>query len=128
MLGMLRAPCEKLVRYVIPAIRSLLVNYMYVEMGMGQMKIAKITGMSQSAISRYVNNERGLYRALVTRIPGVRGVLEEAARMLERGEEVSMCMLCRRLKDMGVLEEALNVIGERASRIRRSARPPQHQF
>lgn len=48
---MLKAPCEELVRYVLPALRGVLVTYMYTERKMKQMDIAKLMGVSQSAVS-----------------------------------------------------------------------------
>ena len=109
---MLKAPCEELVRYVLPALRGALVTYMYVEKRMKQVDIAKLMGVSQSAVSRYVNMERGLYRKLVEEVPGIKGLLEEAVTRLERGEEVSLCDLCSRMREEGLLDKAIQVVGE----------------
>ncbi|MCC6050939.1 MAG: LacI family DNA-binding transcriptional regulator [Thermofilum sp.] len=109
---MLKAPCEELVRYVLPALRGALVTYMYVEKRMKQVDIAKLMGVSQSAVSRYVNMERGLYRKLVEEVPGIKGLLEEAVTRLERGEEVSLCDLCSRMREEGLLDKAIQVVEE----------------
>jgi len=108
----LRAPCEELARYVLPALRGALVTYMYVERRMKQVDIAKLVGISQSAVSRYVNLERGLYRRLVEEIPGIRNALEEAVAKLERGEGVSLCEVCKRLQEEGLLDKAIRVVEE----------------
>jgi predicted transcriptional regulator len=108
----LKAPCEELVRYVLPALRGALVTYMYVEKRMKQVDIAKLMGVSQSAVSRYVNMERGLYRKLVEEVPGIKGLLEEAVTRLERGEEVSLCDLCSRMREEGLLDKAIQVVEE----------------
>jgi predicted transcriptional regulator len=108
----LKAPCEELVRYVLPALRGALVTYMYVEKRMKQVDIAKLMGVSQSAVSRYVNMERGLYRKLVEEVPGIKGLLEEAVARLERGEEVSLCDLCSRMREEGLLDKAIQVVEE----------------
>lgn len=111
-LPVLKAPCEELVRYVLPALRGALVTYMYVEKRMKQVDIAKLMGVSQSAVSRYVNMERGLYRKLVEEVPGIKGLLEEAVTRLERGEEVSLCDLCSRMREEGLLDKAIQVVEE----------------
>jgi predicted transcriptional regulator len=108
----LKAPCEELVRYVLPALRGALVTYMYVEKRMKQVDIAKLMGVSQSAVSRYVNMERGLYRKLVEEVPGIKGLLEEAVTRLEKGEEVSLCDLCSRMREEGLLDKAIQVVEE----------------
>jgi predicted transcriptional regulator len=108
----LKAPCEELVRYVLPALRGALVTYMYVEKRMKQVDIAKLMGVSQSAVSRYVNMERGLYRKLVEEVPGIKGLLEAAVARLERGEEVSLCDLCSRMREEGLLDKAIQVVEE----------------
>jgi len=108
----LKAPCEELVRYVLPALRGALVTYMYVEKRMKQVDIAKLMGVSQSAVSRYVNMERGLYRKLVEEVPGIKGLLEEAVTRLERGEEVSLCDLCSKMREEGLLDKAIQVVEE----------------
>lgn len=107
---MLKSPCEKAVKYVLPALRGALITHMYSRMGMGQLEIARLTGISQSAVSRYVNRERGLYRAILTQVPGVGELLEDAAARLERGEEVSLCSLCRVLREKGLLDLVLSVV------------------
>jgi len=108
----LKAPCEKLARYVLPAVRSMLVYHMYAERGMSQLQIARITGMSQSTISRYLNNERGLYRAIVARLPGISPVLDEMVKRMVSGERVDICTACRLLEERGLLGEALAFIME----------------
>jgi predicted transcriptional regulator len=109
---MLKAPCEELVRYVLPALRGALVTYMYTERKMKQMDIAKLMGVSQSAVSRYINMERGLYRKLVEQVPGLRGILEDAVAKLERGEEISLCDICNRMREEGLLDKAIEVVEE----------------
>ena len=113
---MLRAPCEELVRYVLPALRGALVSYMYAEKKLKQVDIAKLMGISQSAVSRYINMERGLYRRMVDQIPGMRSVLEEAVVKLEKGQQVSVCELCHTLKEKGLLEAAMAIVKESRSR------------
>lgn len=121
----MRAPCEELTRYLLPALRGALAAYMYVERGMRQADIAKVVGVSQSAISRYVNMERGLYRRIVERVPEVRGALEDVAQRLERGERISLCEVCKRLQEERLLDKLTEVI--QVSGGRRALQPsPSH--
>ncbi len=107
---MLKAPCEEMARYLLPALRGAVVSYMYTERRMRQVDIAKLLGISQSAVSRYVNMERGLNRRIINEVPGMREVFEGFIARLERGERVSMCELCRDLAKRGVLQAAIEVI------------------
>ncbi|MCS7104640.1 MAG: helix-turn-helix domain-containing protein [Thermofilaceae archaeon] len=107
---MLKAACEDFVRYVLPALRGALVTYMYVEKKMKQLDIAKLMGISQSAVSRYINMERGLYRRMVEQMPGMKDLLERVVFSLEQGEKLSACELCRAMKEKGLLEEAIKVV------------------
>lgn len=114
---MLRAPCEELVRYVLPALRGALVTFMYAERRMKQVDIAKLVGISQSAVSRYIKMERGLYRRMIDEVPGIKALLEGAAVKLERGEQLSVCSLCRAMREGGLLDRAMEVVrGGRAGR------------
>ena len=118
---MLRSPCESLVKYVLPALRSMLVYHMYVEKEMSQLQIARLTGMSQSTVSRYLNNERGLYKSIIAKLPGVEEVLDEIASRLEERGDVSICTACKLLEERGLLEDALMLI-KQAQEARRSSR------
>ncbi|MEM0226513.1 MAG: hypothetical protein QXP94_04495 [Thermofilaceae archaeon] len=107
---MLRAPCEELVRYVLPALRGALVTFMYAEKRMRQVDIARLVGISQSAVSRYINMERGLYRRMVDELPEMRSLLEGAVAKLEKGENLSICDLCREMRDRGLLDRAMEIV------------------
>ena len=113
---MLKAPCEKLVKYVLPALRGTLITYLYMEKGLKQVEIAKLVGVSQSAVSRYVNMERGLYRELIERMPAVKELLEDAATRLERGERLSLCDLCTAMREKGVLDAVIKSVEERKAK------------
>ena len=107
---MLRAPCEELVRYVLPALRGALVTFMYAEKRMRQVDIARLVGISQSAVSRYINMERGLYRRMVDELPEMRSLLEGAVAKLGKGENLSICDLCREMRDRGLLDRAMEIV------------------
>ncbi len=48
-------------KYVYPALRRRLVEILYHEEKMSQIEIAKLLGITQSAVSRYVEGSRGTY-------------------------------------------------------------------
>lgn len=97
----MRAPCEAVVRYMLPSIRSVLANHLYREYGLSQLKIARILGVSQSTISRYVNRERGLYASALLKIPGLKDMLDKTAKELIEGKspEKPICSLCRYIRE-----------------------------
>lgn len=52
-------PCEVAVKSVIPAVKALLAKELVENYGMKQSEVAKILGISQSAVSKYQANVRG---------------------------------------------------------------------
>ncbi len=48
-------------KYIYPALRRRLVEILYYEEKMSQIEIARLLGISQSAVSRYVEGNRGVY-------------------------------------------------------------------
>lgn len=55
----MKPPCEIVSRYVLPAIRALIARRLIEQYGYTQLDTAKILGMTQSAMSRYIALERG---------------------------------------------------------------------
>ncbi|QOJ78515.1 helix-turn-helix domain-containing protein [Infirmifilum lucidum] len=92
----MQAPCEAMSRKLLPSIRGIIVKYMYEELGLTQLQIARVLGVSQSSISRYINRQRGTWPA--TSVPELEGKVKEVARLLLenkiRREEV-LCEICR---------------------------------
>ena len=52
-------PCEVGVKTVLPAVKALMARQMTEKHGLNEQETAKLLGLSQSAISRYLNRERG---------------------------------------------------------------------
>jgi len=52
-------PCEVAVKSVIPAIKALMAKELVEKHGMKQNEVAKILGISQSAVSKYTKKVRG---------------------------------------------------------------------
>lgn len=95
----MQAPCETMGKRILPSVRSAIVSYMYKDLGLTQLKIAKILGVSQSSISRYLNNQRGTWRAYS--VPGLEDKVKEIAKLLVEGKidrrEV-LCEVCRYIR------------------------------
>lgn len=53
-------PCEVAVKSVLPALRGAVVKILYNDFGMKQVEIAKILGITQSAVSHYLRGIRGI--------------------------------------------------------------------
>lgn len=52
-------PLEIAYRYVLPSVRRRLIEIMYRDLGMNQVEIAGKLGITQSAVSKYVDGKRG---------------------------------------------------------------------
>jgi len=66
-------------RYVLPSLKRRLAEIMLKEYGFTQKEIARILGVSEAAISRYISGERGHY----LRIENLKGVDEKLRRIAE---------------------------------------------
>ena len=52
-------PCEVGVKTVLPAVKAIMAREIVANHGLNEQQTAELLGLSQSAVSRYVNNERG---------------------------------------------------------------------
>ncbi len=76
----LRPPCELVVRYVLPAFRSLVAKELIEKYGLSQTTVAEKLGTTQAAISYYVYSKRGDKRIKQLRsIPSVQSAASEVA-------------------------------------------------
>ncbi len=104
---MIRPPCELMNEYVFPAVRSLVVEYLYKKKGLNQLEISRLLGISQSSVSRYLNRQRGVRGYEVLEIPGFKERLESLAeRMLEGDVDGNqlLCEICSYLRKEGYME------------------------
>jgi len=56
---MLKSPCEIVVKYFLPACRSLIAKELIEKYGLTQVTAAKRLGTTQAAISQYLSSKRG---------------------------------------------------------------------
>ena len=52
-------PCEVGVKTVLPAVKAMMAREIVANHGLNEQQTAELLGLSQSAVSRYVNKERG---------------------------------------------------------------------
>ncbi|ABL77500.1 helix-turn-helix domain protein [Thermofilum pendens Hrk 5] len=99
----LKAPCEEISRRVLPAVRSILVRYLYEQEGLTQLQIAKLLGISQSSVSRYLNSQRGLSQRDILEIPSIDEKLRETVHGIVEGKlrgEEALCSICQYIRMM----------------------------
>ena len=96
----MRPPCEVVVWYVIPAIRSDLTKEL-LNFGMKQKQVCDVLDISQPAISQYVSDKRGHG---IKFEPEIRDMIREFAKDLVDGKAdqrdiiPKMCQICKKIK------------------------------
>lgn len=106
----MKPPCEIVVWYVIPAIRSELAKEL-LNLGMKQKDVSELMDITQPAVSQYITDKRGSGIKLDER---VRGMIHEFARKLSEGEATktdlisTTCKICNNVEVDDVLEQ-LNI-------------------
>ncbi len=104
---MIKPPCELMNEYVFPAVRSLVVEYLYRRKKLNQLEISRLLGISQSSVSRYLNRQRGVRGYEVLKIPGFKEKLEELVERMLRGEidgNQLLCEICSFLRNGGYID------------------------
>lgn len=101
----MRPPCEVVVRYVLPAIRSLLAKELIEKHNLSQVETARKLGTTQAAISHYRYSKRG--RASARQLEEIERIQNFASEMAEAivDENLSqddvvlkLCRLCEALR------------------------------
>lgn len=101
----MRPPCEIVVWYVIPSIRSELAKEL-LNLGMKQKEISELLDITQPAVSQYLSDKRGHG---IKFTPEVQGLIREFAVDLKDGKLDQsgiisrICDLCRRIKTEDVV-------------------------
>lgn len=101
----MKPPCEIVVWYVIPAIRSELAKEL-LNLGMKQKDVSELMDITQPAVSQYITDKRGSGIKLDDQ---VRGMVQDFARELSEGEATKAdliprtCMICKNVKTADVL-------------------------
>ncbi len=106
----MKPPCEIVVWYVIPAIRSELAKEL-LNLGMKQKDVSELMDITQPAVSQYITDKRG---SGIKLNEGVREMIKDFARELSEGEATKAdlisrtCQICNNVEVSDVLEQ-LNI-------------------
>jgi len=101
-------PCEVGVRTVLPAVKALMARTMLEKHGMKEQQAADILGLSQSAVSRYVNKGRGNLMS-IENVPEVQKLIEEMTHFIlnepQKKQEILtlFCVICKTIRRKGLL-------------------------
>ena len=106
----MKPPCEIVVWYVIPAIRSELAKEL-LNLGMRQKDVSELMDITQPAVSQYITDKRG---SGIKLDEDVRGMIKKFAKELSEGEATKAdlisrtCSICKNVKTSDVLKQ-LNI-------------------
>ncbi len=101
----MKPPCEMVVWYIIPAIRSELAKDL-LKLGMKQKRISELMDITQPAVSQYLTDKRG---SGIEFNDDVKALIEEFANDLNEGTATKMdiiprtCYICKRIKTEDVI-------------------------
>ena len=101
-------PCEVAVKSVIPAIRSAIARELTQNYGLKQKKVAKLLGVTQTAVSKYTSHCRGAIFE-VTEVEGVEPVFKKTVFSLANGDmdkyELvdALCTVCSIIRESGLM-------------------------
>jgi len=101
-------PCEVAVKSVIPAIRSAIARELTQSYGLKQKKVAKLLGVTQTAVSKYTKHCRGAIFE-VTDVEGVQPILNKTVFSLANDEmdkyelAESLCVICGKIRQSGLM-------------------------
>jgi len=101
----MRPPCELIVKYLLPAFRSLIAKELTEKYGFTQTQAAKKLGTTQAAISQYLGSKRGeKYIKEAEKLPEARKLIEEIAKSIAEEKATTIqtmqkfCQLCKNLR------------------------------
>jgi hypothetical protein len=107
----MKPPCEIVVKYVLPAIRTLIVKEMMDTYGLTQVQVAEKLGITQPAVSQYIRSLRGSdkYAKLIERNKEVYKSVKALAGKIAKGELTysqatdEFCKMCERMRAKEIL-------------------------
>ncbi len=100
----MRPPCEIVTKHVLPALRAMLVRDLVKRHKLTQAEVAKKLGITQPAVSQYLNELRGSGYIRTIRKWGVKKPLRELSDAIAsgkvEGEQIlrMYCHICTRIK------------------------------
>jgi len=101
----MKTPCEKVLWFVLPAIRKELVRSLVQEHGYTQRDTARFLGLSDAAVSQYISKKRG--RLVINDKAFLDEIARSAKRIVKEGPKVvdqEICRLCGLLRSSKILK------------------------
>lgn len=102
----LKPPCELVVSRIIPALRASLVKQLVDEHGMTQIEISEVLGITQPAVSQYMNQRRGGFEGLKSVFPEIDEYTKKIAEQLVdeelTQEDIDLCIPCKVMRNSDV--------------------------
>jgi len=95
--------CERVTKYVMPAVRGLIAKTLIEEYGFSQSSAAKVLGISQAAVSYYISSKRGYMMSKKLEknkmvMEAIRGLARKVAETKGSKEvELNLCDICNML-------------------------------
>ena len=101
---LMKSPCEVVAKYVLPVFRAMVAKKLMDDYNLSQNEVAKKLGITQAAVSHYINSKRGsMMMSEMEKIPGVNKTVDNVVRnMVEKDDPDEMilafCRLCSLVK------------------------------
>jgi predicted transcriptional regulator len=109
----MKMPCELIVWYMLPAIRSAIAESMIKDYKLKQTEVAQKLGMTDAAISQYLSSKRG---KVVLKDPKVKKFIKDSTKRIINGNQndifVETCKICDLLKNTKLLDELYKEYGD----------------
>ena len=110
----MKPPCEIIVGKILPSIRAAIVKSLIEDYNMKQTQIAKILGISQSAVSQYYTSARAVDDSPLSLFPDIIQYSKEVAKKIANGEmnkdQILLCEPCQKIRQNKKFDKFQNEI------------------
>jgi hypothetical protein len=100
----MKSPCETVAKYILPVFRALVAKELMEKYGYSQNQVASKLGITQAAVSHYINSKRGsLMLAEIEKIDGVKETVQDVSTSIAKDNDndamvLAFCKLCSIVK------------------------------
>jgi len=112
----MKSPCEVVAKYILPVFRALVAKELMEKYGYSQNQVAAKLGVTQAAVSHYINSKRGsLMLKEVEGINGVKETVHDVTASIAKNNDpdamiLAFCKLCSIVKSSKVFWDNIDVI------------------
>lgn len=102
-------PCEVSVKTILPAVKAIMAREIVANRGFNEQQTAELLGLSQSAVSRYVNKERGNMLVTIGNSVEILGLIDKMVTSLitEPNNKMQIlslfCQTCKAVREKGLM-------------------------